>query len=125
LSAEKISALRDALRNLDVLKRVTDHDQGPPDLVVISTAMIMVNGVKESFAYFGGTSMITEPLSVACIGLGRMGSGIAHNIQRHGFPLMVYNRTVEKTKPFVAASAPAAASRGVLAALAPADRVEQ
>jgi 3-hydroxyisobutyrate dehydrogenase-like beta-hydroxyacid dehydrogenase len=44
-------------------------------------------------------------LSVACIGLGRMGSGIAGNIQRHGFPLAVYNRTPEKTKPFVAAGA--------------------
>jgi 3-hydroxyisobutyrate dehydrogenase-like beta-hydroxyacid dehydrogenase len=44
-------------------------------------------------------------LSVACIGLGRMGSGIAGNIQKHGFPLTVYNRTPEKTKPFVSAGA--------------------
>ena len=44
-------------------------------------------------------------LSVACIGLGRMGSGIAANIQKAGFPLMVYNRTAEKTKPFVDAGA--------------------
>ena len=35
-------------------------------------------------------------LSVACIGLGRTGSGIARNIQNAGFPLTVYNRTVEK-----------------------------
>jgi 3-hydroxyisobutyrate dehydrogenase-like beta-hydroxyacid dehydrogenase len=48
--------------------------------------------------------------SVACIGLGRMGSGIAGNIQKKGFPLTVYNRTLEKTKPFVAAGAAAAAS---------------
>jgi 3-hydroxyisobutyrate dehydrogenase-like beta-hydroxyacid dehydrogenase len=44
-------------------------------------------------------------LSVACIGLGRMGSGIAGNIQKHGFPLTVYNRTSEKTKSFVSAGA--------------------
>ena len=49
-------------------------------------------------------------LSVACIGLGRMGSGIAGNIQKHGFPLTVYNRTAEKTKPFVSAGAVAAPS---------------
>ncbi len=47
-------------------------------------------------------------LSVACIGLGRMGSGIAANIQKAGFPVTVYNRTPEKTKPFVAAGSRAA-----------------
>ena len=47
-------------------------------------------------------------LSVACIGLGRMGSGIAANIQKRGFPLTVYNRSPEKTKPFVSAGAAAA-----------------
>jgi 3-hydroxyisobutyrate dehydrogenase-like beta-hydroxyacid dehydrogenase len=46
-------------------------------------------------------------LMVACIGLGRMGSGIAGNIQKHGFPLTVYNRTYEKTRPFVNAGATA------------------
>jgi 3-hydroxyisobutyrate dehydrogenase-like beta-hydroxyacid dehydrogenase len=44
-------------------------------------------------------------LSVACIGLGRMGSGIAGNIQKRGFPLTVYNRSAEKTAPFVSAGA--------------------
>jgi 3-hydroxyisobutyrate dehydrogenase-like beta-hydroxyacid dehydrogenase len=34
-----------------------------------------------------------------------MGSGIANNIQKRGFPLTVYNRTSEKTKRFVAAGA--------------------
>lgn len=43
--------------------------------------------------------------SVACIGLGRMGSGIAKNIQKTGCRLTVYNRTPEKTQPFVAAGA--------------------
>ena len=47
-------------------------------------------------------------LSVACVGLGRMGSGIARNIQNAGFPLTVYNRTSEKVKPFVEAGATAA-----------------
>jgi 3-hydroxyisobutyrate dehydrogenase-like beta-hydroxyacid dehydrogenase len=47
-------------------------------------------------------------ISVACIGLGRMGSGIAQNIQKRGFRLTVYNRSVEKTKPFVTAGAAAA-----------------
>lgn len=44
-------------------------------------------------------------LNVACIGLGRMGTGIAANIQKAGFPLTVYNRSTEKTKPFVTAGA--------------------
>ena len=43
--------------------------------------------------------------SVACIGLGRMGSGIARNIQNAGYPLTVFNRTTEKMKPFVDAGA--------------------
>jgi 3-hydroxyisobutyrate dehydrogenase-like beta-hydroxyacid dehydrogenase len=47
-------------------------------------------------------------LSVACIGLGRMGTGIAANIQKHGFPLTVSNRTFEKTKPFVTEGAQSA-----------------
>ena len=38
--------------------------------------------------------------SVACIGLGRMGTGIARNIQAAGFPLIVFNRTTEKAVPF-------------------------
>jgi 3-hydroxyisobutyrate dehydrogenase-like beta-hydroxyacid dehydrogenase len=49
-------------------------------------------------------------LSVACIGLGRMGSGIAGNIQKKGFPLTVYNRTAEKAAPFISAGATAAGS---------------
>ncbi len=46
--------------------------------------------------------------SVACVGLGRMGSGIARNIQNASFPLTVFNRTAEKMKPFVEAGATAA-----------------
>lgn len=44
-------------------------------------------------------------ISVACIGLGRMGAGMAHNVQRAGFRLIVHNRTREKTQPFVASGA--------------------
>ena len=47
-------------------------------------------------------------LSVACIGLGRMGSGIARNIQNAGFRLTIFNRTTEKMKPLVEAGATAA-----------------
>jgi 3-hydroxyisobutyrate dehydrogenase-like beta-hydroxyacid dehydrogenase len=42
---------------------------------------------------------------VAFIGLGRMGSGMARNIQQAGFPLLVYNRSANKTEEFVAAGA--------------------
>ena len=47
-------------------------------------------------------------LTVACVGLGRMGSGIARNILNAGFPLTVYNRTAEKMKPLVEAGAKSA-----------------
>jgi 3-hydroxyisobutyrate dehydrogenase-like beta-hydroxyacid dehydrogenase len=45
------------------------------------------------------------PLSVACVGLGRIGGGIARNIQASGFRLIVYNRDPQKMQPFVAAGA--------------------
>ena len=57
-------------------------------------------------------------LSVACIGLGRMGSGIAHNIQNAGFRLTVYNRTAEKMKPLVEAGATGASTPREAAAAA-------
>ena len=57
-------------------------------------------------------------LTVACIGLGRMGSGIAGNIQKKGFPLTVYNRTAEKAAPFVSAGAAAARTAREAAAAA-------
>ena len=38
---------------------------------------------------------------VAMIGLGKMGKGIASNIQSAGFDLVVYNRSIDKTIPFV------------------------
>src|SRR5262249_55627108 len=47
---------------------------------------------------------------VACIGLGRMGAGIARNIQKAGFPLVVYNRTAGKAELLVRAGARLAGS---------------
>jgi len=38
---------------------------------------------------------------VAMIGLGKMGSGLAHNIQKSGFDLVVFNRTTVKAQAFV------------------------
>jgi 3-hydroxyisobutyrate dehydrogenase-like beta-hydroxyacid dehydrogenase len=49
-----------------------------------------------------------EDLTVACIGLGRMGAGIAKNVQASGCRFAVYNRTPEKMQPFAAAGAEAA-----------------
>ena len=46
-----------------------------------------------------------QSLSVACIGLGKMGSGIAANVQKSGCRLTVYNRTAEKAQPLVVAGA--------------------
>ncbi|HXA77820.1 MAG TPA: NAD(P)-dependent oxidoreductase [Candidatus Acidoferrales bacterium] len=51
---------------------------------------------------------VMKSLSITCIGLGRMGSGIAHNIHSAGFRLTVYNRTRQKMQPFVASGAIAA-----------------
>jgi 3-hydroxyisobutyrate dehydrogenase-like beta-hydroxyacid dehydrogenase len=53
-------------------------------------------------------TMADAKATVACIGLGRMGAGIAHCIRRAGFPLIVYNRSAEKTQPFVSEGAIAA-----------------
>ena len=58
-----------------------------------------------------------EQLSVALIGLGTMGSGMASNLLKAGFPLTVHNRTSSKAIPFAGmgarvASSPAEASTG-------------
>jgi 3-hydroxyisobutyrate dehydrogenase len=54
---------------------------------------------------------------VAILGLGTMGSGMAANLLKAGFPLAVYNRTPAKAQPLVEAGArlattPADAARG-------------
>lgn len=48
--------------------------------------------------------------SVALFGLGMMGSGMAHRLLGARFPLTVYNRSREKTKPFAEAGARVAAT---------------
>lgn len=55
--------------------------------------------------------------NVAILGLGTMGSGMAANLLKAGFPLAVYNRTAAKAQPLVdagarLASTPADAARG-------------
>lgn len=47
---------------------------------------------------------------VAVLGLGIMGSGMAHNLLRAGFALTVYNRTPQKAQALVAAGAQLAAT---------------
>ena len=54
--------------------------------------------------------MSNEGTTVAFIGLGRMGAGIAGSIQRAGFTLHVYNRTAAKMQPFADEGATAAES---------------
>ena len=54
--------------------------------------------------------MSNEGTTVACIGLGRMGAGIASSIQRAGFTLRVYNRTAAKMRLFADQGATAAES---------------
>ena len=44
--------------------------------------------------------MATAKQSVACVGLGRIGAGIAQSIQRAGHCLIVWNRTLGKTRAF-------------------------
>jgi 3-hydroxyisobutyrate dehydrogenase-like beta-hydroxyacid dehydrogenase len=49
--------------------------------------------------------MSLDHFAIACIGLGRMGAGIARNLQASGCRCVVYNRTPTKMEPFVAAGA--------------------
>ena len=54
--------------------------------------------------------MIMSKPHVAFLGLGLMGSGMAHRLLLNQFPLTVYNRNAEKTKPLVAGGARAVSS---------------
>jgi 3-hydroxyisobutyrate dehydrogenase-like beta-hydroxyacid dehydrogenase len=56
--------------------------------------------------------------TVAIIGLGRMGSGMAKSIQQAGYPIIVWNRSSAKTEPFAAAGARVAATPAQAAAAA-------
>lgn len=53
---------------------------------------------------------------IGFIGLGIMGRGMAANILKAGFPLTVWNRTVERTRPLAEAGAEVAADPADLAA---------
>jgi 3-hydroxyisobutyrate dehydrogenase len=58
-----------------------------------------------------------EKISVALLGLGTMGKGMAANLLKAGFPLTVYNRTAATTEPFAVQGAriartPAEAAKG-------------
>jgi 3-hydroxyisobutyrate dehydrogenase len=53
---------------------------------------------------------------IGFIGLGIMGSGMAMNVLRAGFPLTVWNRTSAKTTPLAAAGAAVASTPAELAA---------
>src|SRR5512135_3851982 len=52
---------------------------------------------------------------VTVLGLGIMGSGIAHNILKAGYALTVHNRTREKAAPLIEAGAQWAASPALAA----------
>src|SRR5499427_1828497 len=52
--------------------------------------------------------MNVKEQTIAHIGLGRMGAGIAKNIQAADCRFIVYNRSTEKMQPFVAKGAKAA-----------------
>lgn len=58
---------------------------------------------------------------IAMIGLGGMGSGMAHSLLRAGYPVTVYNRTAAKAEPLARAGASVASSAA--AAAAPASAV--
>jgi 3-hydroxyisobutyrate dehydrogenase len=55
---------------------------------------------------------------IALLGLGIMGSGMAHNLLKAGFPLTVYNRTRTKAEPLAALGAMVADSPREAAAAA-------
>jgi 3-hydroxyisobutyrate dehydrogenase len=64
-----------------------------------------------------------EKISIALLGLGTMGSGMAHNLLKAGFPLTVYNRTRAKAEPLAAlgariAGTPAEAALGAQVVIA-------
>ncbi len=54
--------------------------------------------------------MNKQTLKIGFIGLGKMGSGICSNLQRAGYSLTVYNRSIEKTTLFADQGAQVATS---------------
>lgn len=62
--------------------------------------------------------LIKGKSTIAFIGLGKMGAAMAANIQRAGYPLVVWNRSPEKAAPLLEAGATVAESPGAAAASA-------
>ena len=60
----------------------------------------------------------TRGKAIAFIGLGQMGEAMATNIQRAGYPLVVWNRTPAKAEPLLAAGAAIADTPAAAAARA-------
>ena len=64
------------------------------------------------------TTPSPEKPAVAFLGLGKMGLAMATNLQRAGYPLVVWNRSADKARPLLGAGAsvaesPAAAAQSV------------
>ncbi len=57
---------------------------------------------------------------VSVIGLGAMGSALAHTLLQNGYAVTVWNRTAEKAEPLVSAGATAAGSAAEAVAASPA-----
>ena len=56
------------------------------------------------------SQLIMNKPRIVFLGLGIMGSGMARRLLTNGFPLTVFNRNAEKSKPFAAEGAQVAAS---------------
>ncbi len=57
---------------------------------------------------------------ISVIGLGAMGSALAHTLLQNGYSVTVWNRTAEKAEPLVSAGATAAGSAAEAVAASPA-----
>jgi 3-hydroxyisobutyrate dehydrogenase-like beta-hydroxyacid dehydrogenase len=54
--------------------------------------------------------MTTQSLRVGFIGIGAMGTPMSENLLKAGFPLTIYDRVPERTRPFAARGVPVAGS---------------
>lgn len=70
----------------------------------VDSSPLLVNYVRNDCHLF-----MSKP-RIAFIGLGIMGSNMSARLVQHGFPVTVYNRNAEKTKPLVGLGATAAAT---------------
>ena len=96
------------------------RDKNPNALqTALANEWLRIDGNSELAIWFGdlartarGDNAHQEPKAdtVAVIGLGRMGGGIAHSLLSAGFPLVVYNRSPEKARILVEAGAKLAAT---------------